>query len=172
MAPTATAAMGTFLSHGEDLLHLVNASGVTQLAINSTGQEIVCNGTTLAGQGNPLITAAVSASLGFAVFNAAAPVTLVPITSVAGTYRISLYGVTTTTFVTNTEETITFGWTDDQGARTLVLTTAALTAGTTLIGSQLIRSTGAAIVTYTPAVTGASATAGAMAVSIVVEQLI
>lgn len=172
MAPTATAAMGTFLSYGEDLLHLVNTSGVTQFAINSAGQEIVCNGVTLVGQGNPLIVAAVSSSLGFAVFNTAAAVTLVPTTAATGTYRISLYGVTTTTFVTNTEEVITFGWTDDQGARTVAYTTSALTAGTTLIGSQLVRSVTGNAVTYTPSVTGSAATAGAMAVSILVEQLI
>jgi len=172
MATTSTAAAGTFLSHGEDFLHLLNSSGAVQYAINSTGQEIVSNGIVLAGQGNPLITAAVSASLGFAVFNAAVAVTLVPTTAATGTYRISLYGVTTTTFVTNTEETITFGWTDDQGARTLVLTTGALTAGTTLIGDQLIRSVTGNAVTYTPNVTGSAATAGAMAVSILVEQLI
>ncbi len=172
MATTSTATAGTFLSHGEDFIHLVNASGSVLYAINGSGQETISNGVTLAGQGNPLIAAAVSASLGFAVFNAAAAVTLVPTTAATGTYRISLYGVTTTTFVTNTEETITFGWTDDHGAQTVTYTTAALTAGTTLIGSQLVRSVTGNAITYTPNVTGSAATAGAMAVSIVVEQLI
>jgi hypothetical protein len=172
MATTTTAAAGTFESHGEDFIHFINSSGAIVEAVNSNGTQIVQSGVTLAGQGNPLVVAAVSASLGFAVFNAAAPVTLVPTTAATGTYRVSLYGVTTTTFVTNTEETIQFGWTDDQGARTLTFTTAALTAGTTLVGSQLIRSVTGNAVTYTPNVTGSAATAGAMAVSIVVEQLI
>ena len=78
------------------------------------------------------IVASVSSSLGFAVFNAAAAVNLVAATGPAGTYRVTLYGVTTTTFVTNTEETITFGWTDDNGANTVVYTTTAKTAGTLL----------------------------------------
>lgn len=126
----------------------------------------------------PTIVAGVSASLGFAVFNAAAAVALVPTGGPAGTYRFTLYGVTTTTFVTNTEETITLGFTDDDEAETVVWTTAALTAGTklppvssTVSNSVTFRSTGSAAITYTPNVTGSAATAGAMAVSIVLERL-
>lgn len=109
---------------------------------------------------------------GFAIWNSAAAVNLAPATAPAGTYRISLYLVITTTFVTNTAVVATFGWTDDQGARTLVVTGAALTAGTTMIGSQLIRSAGTAAITYTPSVTGSAATAGNASVSAVAERLI
>jgi|SRR5580658_9865740 hypothetical protein len=119
----------------------------------------------------PQIVYSDNAALGFAVFNAAAAVTAVPAGAPAGVYQISLYLVTTTTFVTNTEETITFGWTDAQGNRTVVYTTSALTAGTTLVGSQLIESTGVNAITWTPNVTGSAATAGAANVSIVVQRV-
>ena len=109
----------------------------------------------------------------FGVFNTGAAITLVPAaTANAGSYRVTQYVVITTTFVTNTAVTGTFGWTDDNGAQTATTTGGALTAGTTLVSSQLVRSTGAAAITWTPAKTGSAATAGAAAWSIVVERVI
>lgn len=108
----------------------------------------------------------------FGIWNTAAAVNLAAASAPAGTYRITLYLVITTTFVTNTAVVATFGWTDDQGARTLVVTGGALTAGTTMIGSQLIRSNGTAAITYTPSVTGSAATAGNASVSAILERLI
>jgi hypothetical protein len=127
----------------------------------------------------PNVVYSYSASVGFAVFNGGAAVNMLAATAPAGTYRFTLYGITKTTFVTNTEETITLGWTDDDAAETVVWTTAALTAGTqlppvssTVSNSVTFRSNGTAAVTWTPAVTGSNATAGAMAISIVLERLI
>lgn len=112
------------------------------------------------------------ATQGFAVWNTAAAVNLAAATAPVGTYRLTMYLTITTTFVTNTAVVATFGWTDDQGARTLVITGGALTAGTTMVASQLIRSAGTAAITYTPSVTGSAATAGAASVSAVLERLI
>jgi hypothetical protein len=129
------------------------------------------------------IVAAVNTNSGFAVFNAATPVTLVPAGAPAGIYRLTAQLVITTSFVTNTEVVMAFGWTDADQATTLTLTTAAKTAGTYLPAtaggtitalvpnSQTFYSTGAAAITYTPSVTGTAATAGAAQVSIVVERL-
>jgi hypothetical protein len=121
----------------------------------------------------PVVATANLTAQAFGVFNTASPVTLVAAAAGnAGTYRVSIYLVITTTFVTNTAVTMAFGWTDDNGAQTVTYTGGALTAGTTIVGSQLIRSTGAAAVTYTPAKTGSAATAGAAAFSVVVERVI
>lgn len=164
---------------GNPFLTYRGQGGNVLFQIGSGGNPAVQGGVSMAGIGDTFIVYSLSASLGFAVFNTAAAVNMLPATAPAGTYRITLYGITTTTFVTNTQETITFGWTDDQGARTVVYTTAALTAGTqlpplssTISNSLTFRSNGTAAVTYTPAVTGSAATAGAMAVSILVERLI
>jgi|SRR5579863_2742995 len=155
-----------------DFLHYTASSGQILYAINSSGNTSISGGVALVGLGQPSIVYTLSASLGFAVWNAAAAVNMLPTTVPTGTYRISLYLVTTTAFVTNTEEVITFGWTDDDQAQTLAFTTSAKSAGTTLVGSQLIRVVTSTAVTYTPSVTGSNATAGVNAVSIVVERLI
>lgn len=174
MAQPTFAVHGTYQQDGQGnaFLTYLSQTGSVVFQIGENGQLAVVDGLTSAGVGSPVVVAAVSASLGFAVFNTAAAVNLLPATAPAGTYRVSLYMVTTTTFVTNTEEVITFGWTDDDQAQTLAFTTGALTAGTTLVGSQLIRSAGTAAITYTPSKTGTAATAGVNALSIVVERLI
>jgi len=111
------------------------------------------------------------ATQGFAVFNSATPVTLLS-TAPAGTYRISVYMVVTTLFVTNTSEIITIGWTDDHGAETLAVTASSVSAGTIAVGSQLLRVAGGSNITYTPSVAGGVASAGAASFSIVLERLI
>src|SRR5271166_1928884 len=60
---------------------------------------------------NPYVSG--TTGLGFALFNSAAAVTLMPIGAPAGTYIVSLYAVLTTAFATNTNWVITLGWTDD-----------------------------------------------------------
>jgi hypothetical protein len=131
----------------------------------------------------PQLVAVVNANSGFAVFNSAAAVTLLPATAPAGIYRLTAQLVITTSFVTNTEVVMTFAWTDADQATSLVLTTAAKTAGTYLPAtaggsitalvpnSQTFYSTGAAAITYTPSVSGSAATAGAAQVSIVLERI-
>lgn len=152
----------TYLGQTGGILYQVNVSGVPSYA----------GGTALSGFGVPAIVASVSASLGYAVFNSAAAVSLLPTTAPTGTYRIGLYMVATTTFATSTEEVITFGWTDDYQAQTVAYTSSAQTHGTITLGSQLVRFVTGTALTYTPSVTGSAATAGAMAVSITVERLI
>lgn len=131
--------------------------GILNTAFNNTTSVVATN---------------VATAQAFGVFNTAAAITLLASTAAAGTYRVNAYLVITTTFVTNTAVTGTFGWTDDNGAQTLTTTGGALTAGTTLVTSQLIRSAGGAAITWTPAKTGSAATAGAAAWSIVVERVI
>lgn len=155
-----------------DFLHYTSSSGQVLYSINSSGNTAVSGGVALVGLGQPALVYSLSTSLAFGVFNAATAVNMLPTTVPTGTYRIALYLVTTTTFVTNTEEVITFGWTDDKQAQTVAYTTSSVTAGTTLVGSQLIRVVTGTAVTYTPSVTGSNATAGVNAVSIVVERLI
>lgn len=112
------------------------------------------------------------AAQAFGVFNTGAAVTLLPAGHTAGTYRVSFYIIITTTFVTNTAVTGAWGYTDENGANTVTVTGAALTAGTQLISTQLIRSTGAAAITFTPAKTGSAATAGVASYSATVERVI
>jgi hypothetical protein len=164
---------------GNPFLLYTGTGGNTLYEINSTGNVTTAGGITAAGIGQPVIVYSYSASTGFAVFNAAAAVNMQAATAPAGTYRFTLYGVTTTTFVTNTEETIVLGYTDDSAANTVTYTTAAKTAGTllpplssTVSNSLTFRSNGTAAITWTPAVTGSNATAGVMAISILLERLV
>jgi hypothetical protein len=90
----------------------------------------------------------------------------------AGTYRITVYAVITTTFVTSTAIQHNLGWTDDQGARTQTNALGALTAGTNQIFTTTVRSTGAAALVLNQVGTVANATAGAMALSAFVERLV
>lgn len=174
MTTTTYAQHATVQNDGQnnDFLHYTNSSGQVLFAINSSGNESVCGGVATVGLGGPILVYSLSASLAFGIWNTAAAVNMLPSTVPTGTYRVSLYLVTTTAFQTNTEEVITFGWTDDDQAQTLAFTTSAKTAGTTLVGSQLIRVVTGTAVTYTPSVTGSSATAGVNAVSITLERLI
>jgi hypothetical protein len=120
----------------------------------------------------------VNGNFGFAIFNAAAAVNLAPATAAAGLYRISLYSVITTLFVTGTAIVFTFGWTDAQAAKTLAFTGAALTTGTytppissTIANSFLFQSSGTAAITYTPSATGTAMSAGAAQVAVTLERL-
>ena len=98
-------------------------------------------------------------------------ITLLPAGHPAGTYRITIYGVVTTTITTATSWLFTLAFTDDKQAQTPTVTTSStMTAGTAQTGTQTIRSTGATALTYTP--TAASAGAGVVAYSVVVERVI
>lgn len=115
----------------------------------------------------------VATGQGFAVFNTAAAVTLLPATTPAGTYRVSAYFVITTTFVTNTTVNISFQWTDAQAAQSLIVaTTSTLTAGTSASGTALINSNGTAAITFKPGDTGTAATAGVANWYVTVERLL
>jgi hypothetical protein len=100
-----------------------------------------------------------------------AAITLLPSTAAAGTYRVTVYGVITTTITTATSWLFTLGWTDDKQAQTSTLATSStMTAGAFEQGSNLIRSAGTAAITITP--TAASAGAGVVAFSVLVERVI
>lgn len=99
-------------------------------------------------------------------------VTLLPTGHVAGTYRITVSAVITTTFTGATAVQHNLGWTDDQGARTQTNALGALTAGTNQLLTTTIRSAGTAAITVTEVGTVSNATAGAMALSAVVERIL
>src|SRR5262249_50916026 len=99
-------------------------------------------------------------------------VTLLASGHAAGTYRISLFAVVTTTFVTAANVGHTLGWTDYQGAHTQANTLSALTAGTFQSVAFVLRSTGAAALTVTEIAGTSNASAGAMALSAFVERLV
>jgi hypothetical protein len=185
MTTLAQHAQVTNDGQNNDFLHYIASSGQILYAINSAGNTSISAGLALQGQGQPAIVYAYNAAVGFAVFNTGATVTMVAAaTANAGLYRLSYQMIVTTSFVTNTEMTLAFGWTDADQASTLTLTTAAKTAGNYLPASSggtitastlqtsIFSSTGAAAITWAPAVTGSAATAGVTQVSIVLERLI
>lgn len=110
-----------------------------------------------------------NSALAFGSMNAA--VTVVPTAHPAGTYRVSVYGVVTTTIVTATSWALAITYTDDQAARTNTITTSStMTAGAIQGSSSLIRSTGATAIAAN--LVAASASAGVVAYSVVVERVI
>jgi len=116
---------------------------------------------------------AVNATVPFGNYTTAGTsVTVLPAGQPAGTYRISLFAVITTSFATSTAIQHVLGWTDDQGAHTQTNALSALTAGTFQTVSTMVRSTGTAAITVLEQATVANATAGAMALSVVVERLL
>lgn len=120
-----------------------------------------------------LLASSVNSALGFAAFNAAVAITLLPSTTPAGLYSASIYAVVTTTFVTNTTWNFTLGFTDDAQAQTpLIVTSATLTAGTAVSNDYIFRSNGTAAITIKPGVTGSAATAGVAAYSITIQRLL
>jgi hypothetical protein len=120
-----------------------------------------------------LVATAVNAALGFAAFNSAAAVTLLPATAPAGFYEVNIYAVLTTAFATNTTWNFSLGFTDDQQAQSpIVLTSATLTQGTAVFAAYSFRSNGAAAITYTPGKTGSAATAGVVAFSLTLQRLL
>ena len=118
----------------------------------------------------PGIVASLSnAALAFGSFNAA--VTLLASGHTAGTYRVSVYGVVTTTIVTATSWALALTFTDDQAARTDTITTnSTMTAGQIQGASSLIRSTGVTALAVN--LVAASASAGVVAYSVLVERVI
>lgn len=150
----------------------LDTGGKIVYQINSLGNLSYQGGVATAGIGDTLIVYSLSATLGFAVFNTAAAVNMLPTTAPTGTYRISAYAVVSTLLVSNTNWVFTFGWNDDSGAQTLALSSGTLAAGTTQVTTQLIRSVTGTAVTYTPSKTGSAASAGAVSVSILVERVI
>lgn len=99
-------------------------------------------------------------------------VTLLATGAPAGTYRVTVYAVITTTFTGSTAIQHNLGWTDDKQAQTQTNAMSALTAGTDQILTTTVRSTGAAAITLTEVGTVSNATGGAMAITAVVERLV
>jgi len=99
-------------------------------------------------------------------------VTLLAAGGAAGTYRVTIFAVITTTFVTAANVGHTVGWTDDNGAHTATNTLGALTAGTFLSSTNVFRSTGAAAITVTEIAGTSNASAGVMALSVICERLL
>ena len=170
----------TFTTLGATTLNVTGVSSMgssAQTAISAAGLMTKYNNVTTAGFGVAPVIFLQNSSLAFGTFNTGAAVTME--TGTAGFYRVSFNLMITTTFVTNTAVTLSFGWTDDQGARTLTLTGAALTAGTgipalnatAVVSNSFVIHTTSAAITYTPSKTGSSATAGAAWVAISLERL-
>jgi len=140
---------------------------VSEGCFDSTARNAVNN----ALSATPGIVGSLSnAALAFGGFNAA--VTIIPAASLpAGTYRVSVYGVVTTTITTATSWAMALTYTDDQGARTNTITTSStMTAGAIQGGSSLIRTTGATALAVN--LVAASAGAGVVAYSVLVERVI
>jgi len=142
---------------------LVKAGVFDADSINALNTAMAATPDIVAANSNPTV--------GFAVLAAATAVTLLPAGHAAGTYRVNIYGVVTTTITTATSWLFPIGYTDDQGARAPTATTSStMTAGTVQQVSFTLRSTGATALTITP--TATSAAAGAIAYSVVVERII
>lgn len=118
-----------------------------------------------------IVATQVNTALAFGSFNATIAVVGMPAGHAAGTYRVSTYGVVTTTITTATSWALQAAYTDDQGARTFVISTSStMTAGAVQGASVLIRSTGATALTMN--LVAASAGAGVVAYSVLVERVI
>lgn len=126
----------------------------------------------LAAANDVMVALVNTTAIGFAAFNSAAAVTLLPATAPAGTYLANLYAVLTTAFATNTNWVITLGYTDDYQAQTNALVSSStLTIGTYVSASCTFRSNGTAAVTYTPSKTGSSATTGVVALTLAIQRI-
>jgi hypothetical protein len=141
---------------------------------NDNINAINTNLTTMNSQTSGLVGTPINSSaLAFGSYTTGGTaITLLATGHAAGTYRITVYGVITTTFVTSTAIQHNLGWTDDQGARTQTNAFGALTAGTNQILTTTVRSTGAAALVLNQVGTVANATAGVMALSAFVERLV
>jgi len=123
--------------------------------------------------GDSLVAIVSNPGLGFAAFNSAAAVTLLPAGFPAGTYECNIYAVLTTAFATNTTWNFSLGFTDDATAQTpIVLTSSTLTINTAVSAYYVFRSTGATALTYTPGKTGSAATTGVVAFSLTIQRLL
>ena len=135
-------------------------------AINTNATNIVANTPGLVGT-------PINGSVAFGSYTTGGTSnTLLASGHAAGTYRISVFAVITTTITTAANIGHTLGWTDDQGAHTQVNTMGALTAGTTQTFVTVVRSTGAAAITLTEVAGTSNAGAGAVALSAFVERLV
>lgn len=117
-----------------------------------------------------IVTTINNAAFPFGSFGTA--ITLVPAGSTnAGTYRITIYGVVTTSITTATSWLFTIAYTDDKSALTpTVCTSSTMTANAVEQGTYFFRSSGTAAITVTP--TAASAAAGAIAYTLILERVV
>jgi hypothetical protein len=91
----------------------------------------------------------------------------------AGTYRLSLNAIVTTTLSGNSVSAagITLGYTDANGAETKTNALSAITAGGNVATSFTFTSTGTAPITLTGIATTGNPTAGVVSVSAIIERL-
>lgn len=118
------------------------------------------------GQASPVTAPQFTTSqpnTGFAVFNAATPITMLPSGHTAGLFRVDSYMVVNTPFSTCTSVSVAFGYTDNYNSAIVTQTLAALTAGSKFTSRNPINlfSSGTAAITYTPQQGGSACTAGA-----------
>jgi len=123
----------------------------------------------------PTVVGATSGSQAFGQFTTAGVViaTLAASTAPAGTYRLNLYAVVTTSLTGNSISAagLTLGFTDDDTAETVTNALSAVTAGGKIENTYTFRSNGTAAITITGVATTGNPTAGAVAVSAILERI-
>jgi len=102
-----------------------------------------------------------------------AGVSLLSLTEPAGTYRVSINAIVTTTLSGNSVSAagLTIGYTDANGAETKAEALSAIAAGGNVSAVYTFTSTGAAPITITGTATTGNPTAGVVDVSVVVERI-
>jgi hypothetical protein len=160
---------GGFTVSSTQLVGLSTPNPAANAVSSQTFQYVALTNTWVNVPQSALVVGSVSnAALAFGSFGTA--VQLLP-AGRAGTYRVSIYGVVTTTIVTATSWSFALGYTDDKQAQTpTAVTSSTLTAGAEQQIVFTFRSTGATAITITP--TAASISAGVIAYSAVLEQLL
>jgi hypothetical protein len=120
----------------------------------------------------PQVVAAINGAQPFGSYTTAG-VSLLSASLPAGTYRLSLYGVITTSLSGGSVSAagITLGYTDDDEAQTKASAYSAITAGGVAEIVYTFRSTGAAPITLTGTATTGNPTAGASSVSGILERI-
>jgi hypothetical protein len=153
-------------ANSDTIYSLVYDGNVNTWAVQavSTGNDAISS---------PQIVAGINGAQPFGSYTTAG-VSLLSTNQPAGTYRLSLYGVITTTLTGNSVAApgITLGWTDDDKAQTNApVFTGGTAAGNICQLTYTFRSTGTAPITLTGVCTTGNPTAGASQVTAVLERI-